>query len=534
MAAHAGTMFLFAAAFVLIIVPAAGLIRHLRALPRPQSAVERVDPFREWIGVVALGQMVLWCVLVGVLAAGLALVWAWWMRGLPRRARPWAMGVGLSPLLLPSYLAYAGWNLLRAPGTWLGDALAVAPVSIAANAWRAFALVGLTLWVWPLALLVLAPAAARLPRSVLEAMGADGAPPRVVLLHVVRMLWRDIARAAVLCALVMAGSAIPLHVAQVYTYSIWLWSEMNRVPDLRGVWLASWPLLAVAVAGAVFVLRLVPGASRDDGGADEWADGVAEVETRGQVQRGVWVVLTACAAALWACSVLVPLLLFVLSVREVSAFAEFWRQSGAAVWQSAHAAAWTGGVGALVLLAAWVSVSGVRSAEGRRSVSQVVLLLTVVGLVPGVLVGSAYALAAPASGLPLVVLTHLARFAFVGAIIGWWLGASEPADLRDARELDGGATFRGWLLACVRPRWAAVLGAAVAMAMLSLHEIESTVQVLPPGLDNLAQFLLDQLHYLRQDQLAAAGASMAAAGLLGAVAGGVLLAKARTGESERS
>lgn len=526
MAAHAGTLFLFAVAFVLIIVPAAGLIHHLRGLPRPLSAVERVDPFREWIGVIALGQTVLWCVVVGVLAAGLALVWAWWMRGLDARgARVWAMGVGLSPLLLPSYLAYAGWNLLRAPGTWLGDGLAVAPVSVAANAWRAFALVGLTLWVWPLALLVLAPAAARLPRSVLEAMRADGAPPRMVLVHVVRMLWRDIARAAALCALVMAGSAIPLHVAQVYTYSIWLWSEMNRVPDLRGVWLASWPLLAVAVAGAMFVLRLVPGAARDEG---------VEVEAGGQSQRGVSVALTACAAALWACSVLVPLLLFVLSVREVSAFAEFWRQSGAAVGHSAHAAAWTGGIGALVLLAAWVSVSGVRSAAGRRSASQVVLWLTVVGLVPGVLVGSAYALAAPASGLPLVVLTHLARFAFIGAIIGWWLGASESADLRDARELDGGATFRGWLLACVRPRWAAALGAAVAMAMLSLHEIESTVQVQPPGLDNLAQFLLDQLHYLRQDQLAAAGASMTAAGLLGAVAGGVLLAKARTGESERS
>ena len=116
MAAHTGTLFLLAVASVLIIVPAAGLIRHLGVLARPRSAVERVDPFREWIGMIALGQTVLWCVLIGVLAAGRALVRAGGTRGLGARgARVWAMGVGLSPLLLPSYLAYAGWNLLR-PG----------------------------------------------------------------------------------------------------------------------------------------------------------------------------------------------------------------------------------------------------------------------------------------------------------------------------------------------------------------------------------------------------------------------------------
>lgn len=522
-----GTILVCAAAFVLVAMPAAGLIRRLGAMPRPDAAAERVDPFREWSGVWALVQTVLWCGLIGLTASGLAIVWAWWMRGLGRRARVWAMGIGLAPLLLPSYLAYAGWNLLRSPGTWLGDALAVAPVAIAANAWRAFALAGLTLWVWPLALLVLAPAATRIPQSVLEAMRADGAATRVVARHVLRILAPDIARAAALVALVMAGSAIPLHVAQVYTYSIWLWSELNRVPDVRGVWLASWPLWAVAAAGSMFVVRALPGAGRDGGAESADAAGVS----RG---GGMSLLLTAFAATLWSCSVIVPLLLFVLSVREVSAFAEFWSQSGAAVGRSALVAAWTGALGALVLLATWAVVSCRRSAEGGRAAWQAVIWLTMIGLAPGVLVGSAMSLAAPASGAGLVVLTHLARFAFVGALLGWWLGASEPGDLRDAREIDGGSTFMGWLIACVRPRWTAAVGAAVAMAMLSLHEIESTVQVLPPGLDNLAQYLLDQLHYLRQDQLAAAGASMTAIGLAGAVVGGLLLAKAPRGESERS
>lgn len=526
--ANFGTLFLLAVASAVVVLPAAGVIRRLRELPRPEIALERVDPFREWSGVLALGQTVLWCGLMGLLAAGLALVWAWWMRGLGPRARGWAMGAGLAPLLLPSYLAYAGWNLLRAPGTWLGDALAVAPPWASVWAWRAIAMGGLTLWVWPLALLVLAPAAARVPRSMLDAMRADGAGSRVLLKEVLRLLAPDIARAAALVALVMAGSAVPLHVAQVYTYSIWLWSEMNRVPDLRGVWLASWPMLGLAVFGAMFILRLVP-ASRRRGAEPEATD------QRGQPRpRAAAAGLTAFACALWSCSVIVPLLLFVLSVREPSAFAAFVRESGAGIVNSVHVGAWVGAIGAAIVLAVWVAVANAPRTESSRIARQVVLWLAVVGLVPGVLVGSAFAQAAPAAGMALVVMTHLARFAFIAAIIGWWLGAGEPADLRDARELDGGRSCRGWLAACVRPAWGVVAGAAIALAMLSLHEIESTIQVLPPGLDNLAQYLLDQLHYLRQDQLAAAGAMMTGLGLAGAVGGGVLAAKRLISTSERS
>ena len=155
-----------------------------------------------------------------------------------------------------------------------------------------------------------------------------------------------------------------------------------------------------------------------------------------------------------------------------------------------------------------------------------VIWLAIAGLLPGVLVGMAYAQGSPASGIALVVLTHAARFAFIGALLGLWLANSEPPDLRSLRELDSAMTVRGWLEACVRTKWGVVIGAGVAVALLSLHEIESTVQVQPPGLANLAQYLLDQLHYLRQDQLAAAGATMTGLGLLGAIFGGVLLARA--------
>lgn len=530
--ADCGTVCLWGVLFLLVGMPTVQVIKRVWGMPRPDAVIERVEPLRDWAGVVAAGQTILWCSLIGCAAATLALVWAWWMRGLGRRGRLWAMGVGLTPLLLPSYLAYAGWNLLRSPGSWLGDALAVAPPWVSVWTWRGMAIGGLTLWVWPLALLVLAPAAMRVSQSVLDAMRTDGASAAMRARQVIWMLRGDLVRAAALCWLIMAGSAVPLHVAQVNTYTIWLWSEMNRVPDTRGVWIAALPMLVLAVAGAMFVLRLVPAGPRDAGEIDP--SELARPAGRGGAAGPM---LTGAACVVWAVSVVVPLLLFVLSVREPAAYPGFWREAGGGVASGLQVGAWVGGLGAIVLLAVWMVVATSATAEQRGMVGVHVFWFTVAGLVPGVLVGTAFAQAWTMSGSPgigLVVVTHLARFVFIASLVGWWLGASEPAELRGLRELDGATTVRGWLAACVRPRWGVVVGAAVALCLLSLHEIESTVQVQPPGLDNLAQYLLDQLHYLRQDQLAAAGATMTGIGLVGAVVSGVLIAKSGSGISERS
>ncbi len=516
-----GTALLWVITVVLVIVPAGQVFRRVWGMESPIAAGDRVGFFAHWAGPIALGQTVLWCSLIGVLAAGLGLVWGWWMRGLSGKARGWAMGIGMTPLLLPSYLAFAGWNLLRSPGSWLGDALAVAPPWASVWAWRGMAIGGLVLWVWPLALLVLAPAAGRVSQGVLDAMRTDGASSVMRAGQVLRMLRGDLARAAALCGLIMAGSAIPLHVAQVNTYTIWLWSEMNRVPDIRGVWIASLPMLGVAVAGAIFVLRLIPPGPGREGGEPE------NCEPPVHHRRGVAAVaLTGAACCIWAASVVAPMLLFVLSIREPSAYAGFWRDAGASVAASSRTGAWVGGLGSLVLLGAWVAVANGRGEDRTRRIGGPVLWLTIAGLVPGVLVGSAYSQGAAFSGASLVVATHLARFAFIGVLIGLWSGTSEGREHRGLRELDGAMTLRGWLAACVRGRWGVVMGGAVALGLLSVHEIESSVQVQPPGLESLAQYLLDQLHYLREDQLAAAGATMAGIGLVGAVIGGVLLSRA--------
>ena len=57
----------------------------------------------------------------------------------------------------------------------------------------------------------------------------------------------------------------------------------------------------------------------------------------------------------------------------------------------------------------------------------------------------------------------------------------------------------------------------VAAAALSLHEIEASVIVQPPGRESLAQTLLGFLHFSRMEDLSAAAINLVGLGLVGAV-----------------
>jgi len=105
----------------------------------------------------------------------------------------------------------------------------------------------------------------------------------------------------------------------------------------------------------------------------------------------------------------------------------------------------------------------------------------------------------------------------------------EPRELRDLREVDGAGGLTGWVAAWAIPNWGAWVGAALAAAILSFHEIEAGVLLRPPGAPNLAQQLLDWLHFSRDDRLAAAATNVMGFGIIVAYLAGYLLAGIRPG-----
>lgn len=481
----------------------ADALRYLtRADAEPLPFARALRPLFTSLGV-AIG--------IGALAAACAWPLAWVLASSNR----WRLlaPLLLTPLALPHTLAFTGWGVARSPDTLLGDLIVSAahdgarwlPIFVG----RALAVVGLALWAAPLAAIVQATSTARTPHALIETarLAAPPGPRRHAPL--VRMHAPAIAASIGLVAAVMLGSAVPLHLAQLPTSATVLWLELAETPaGQRGrVWLMATPTLALAVLAAGVITRSLfkPASSEDAPDADpprtEPATGIAGV-------------------LIWALAVLIPAGLMAITVGDWTVVGRFLSVHGEAVAHSAGVAACVG-----ASIAAIGALSGVCFSSNARPVRIATAALLAVflsaALIPGVLIGAAFASSATAipqireTAIP-IAAAHVARFGALGMLAGLISESLEPPALRALRRADGAVGLGPWCRAVLPRRWPLIAGAGVAAACLSLHEIEAAVMVQPPGPGNLAQLLLDALHFARQDVLAAgmlhlAGTSFVAA-----------------------
>ncbi|MDX2016688.1 MAG: hypothetical protein SFY95_03490, partial [Planctomycetota bacterium] len=174
-----------------------------------------------------------WTLGMGLASTLLAWAPAWWL------ARSGRLVWVVAPMLMPAYVAYTGWGQARAPGSWLGDAIERAAASGAESlpvlVGRALAAGGLVLWVWPVAAVVLAAWIGRIDRAVLEQLALDAPAGLRGRLRAcatrVRLAGPGVLAACACAALVLMGSAVPLHLARVPTYSITLWLALDQAPS---------------------------------------------------------------------------------------------------------------------------------------------------------------------------------------------------------------------------------------------------------------------------------------------------------------
>ncbi len=458
-----------------------------------------------------------------VLIAVLATVFGWPGARLLTRGRGavWAPLV-LTPMLVPSYLAYAGWGIVRDPGTLLGDALTRAAADGArwapVLAGKSIAVVALALWASPLAALVLASAMARQDPAVEDALRLEPAGPLARWRATLGMHRAGVLGSVGLVSLVMLGSAVPMHLAQLDTLALVVWRELAG--SARDEWWRSWvaaaPLLLVALAGGwviggVLVRRALAG--RDSGPRD------ASAGRRGPgaaVGEGV----------VWSLAVGAPVALFAWAMADWGSLGRFWRLSGSGAVSSLAVA----GLTAAACMVAGLALSAALSVGGRwaRLVAGAGVRLMLVGaLIPGVLVGAAVAEATGSVELGLggPVMACVARHSFVVGVVACWAAWSEPPTLRDVRVQTGGG-WRAWALASLPMQAPALVGAALAAGAMSLHEIEASVMVWPAGRDSLARQTLEYLHFSRMDELSAAAIWITGAGLVAALAAGGLIALA--------
>ncbi len=448
---------------------------------------------------------------VGVCATVIGLFGAWRARAAGAFGRVLVM----LPLALPSYLSYAGWSVFRAPGTWLGDWIGSLPgarageVGHAANV--AFAILGMVLWLWPLAAIIIGAHVRRLDADLFQLIRAEspGILGRCVLL--VRLLRPSILLSIMLVGLLALGTAIPLHVANVPTLAISVWLTLDRLPPDQA-WralLVAWPLWTIAcVAGWWLGSR-----------ATAWATGGrAAHATREGMRASTRGPLTLCW--LVGLSVVVPTAALVLSTRNLHSIGRFWRISGEGVMHGLAVGGMTAGAIGVIAIATGLALSarGMPLRVGRGFVRAMLML----GLSPGVLVGTGLvggwnrldASGIVTSGMLIEVLAHVARFGWIGAIAGCAMVRLEHPNLRDLRRADGAETLLGFARTGLMLNFPLLAAAGLGAGLLSFTEIECSVVVQPPGPGNLARQILNYLHFARIEEMSAAAVWIVGSGIL--------------------
>jgi len=487
--------------------PIAGVIGGVSAsiLSAP-SGFEQTTAQRAWTWS-SLGLSAAVALLIALIATALAWPAAWAIR----RDRRFALVAGVG-LLMPTYLAYAGWGMLRGPGSLVGDALARAPAWVARWFDLGLAVIGLSLWAWPLAAIVLAIGAVRLPAALLDMLALEPTGPARRTLVLLRLLRAWIAAAVGVVALVMIGSAVPMHLAQLPTAAIRLWTYLSLTSRPETVWLAAAPLLALATLGAILITRRI---DRPPGSTDP----TAPLNAAREPGRGGAATIAALVVVLL--SVAAPLALFFINLRNVSSLAAFWRLNARAVIESLATAFWVGLIAAALCAGIFIVRSCAPPLIARACVWAAAATVAL-GLVPGVLIGQSVAsltqtLGDAGEGRWPLVLAHATRFACVASIVGLILARQESPDERGVRRLEAGDSLSGFVALRLRPALGVIAAVGCASAVLSIHEIEATVQLARPGPQNLAQTLLNALHYARDEQLCAACINLVALGLVGAL-----------------
>lgn len=447
-------------------------------------------------------------------------------RILASRRKPMLFAILLSPLWLPATMLYAAGNLMRAPDTWLGSMIVTFSTSSPDLRWvtiwigYAVAVLGLAIWSAPIAAVFIASGLGIRSNLYNEMIALEP-------VGIVRRAWLWIRihqtvliSAWILITVLMLGSAVPMHLAQLETWSIVIWRQLaERSPDQWGiVWLSSWPTILIAAIGA-WVLTKAVVTQRESSSTDDRGHTVE------QLPKAVMLL----ALVVWALGALLPLFAMFITLDDLGSILHFWKIQSPAVRDSGLIALFTGSFTFLIALLVAITLAN-PSRTIRKLGALCVLLLCILGLIPGVLVGAAVArlpIDSFTSSWFAILLASCIRASFLGAIVGSLCASSESIERQSVRWQLAGASLVGWFQTRFPSIIMPLLGAGLIGTIYSFSEIEAAIMVRSPSMHNLPQQLLSDLHYARLEQLSAAGINLIVFGLLFSVVGSLLLSKRR-------
>jgi len=403
----------------------------------------------------------------------------------------------LMPLVLPRYVLYYAWTLLLSPTTLLGQILASRPAlaRLIGTLTSTGVLVG---WHWPLAALVLAQGWRGLDGRLWECASLEATPRQVFRYVTVPLLGRSIFLAFGVCFVLALSEFATFHLAGVETVG----TELAVLYELTGssgaVARAAWPVMGLAVVAAVVL----------SGASGQWVSKtVALTAVKARSNRSAWVVL----GLLLLVSLLAPVVLLVVNVTDLEPFRQF-------VTLHYDDLGWSLATAALAaVLAGMIAVNGLflvsRRDQGRvRSVWRHILGVTIylAMFLPASLMAVSLLKLLSVSGLTavrqnwlLVSAGQASRFAGLAFILLLLTRYPDRRTLTEMASLDGASDIQTWWHVHLRRTWPIWIGTFLLVTMFCLTELSATMVLLPAGLPNFAQRLLNQMHYARDQQVIA-------------------------------
>jgi len=474
---------------VLILLPLLILIAEAIHSPVPGGVMDRV--FASLLRSITLSTVIAASAVLLGYAPGRLL-------GTSRRHNDLVLLLLLMPLVLPQYLLYYAWNLLLSPTTSLGAYLCSRPHAAGFVATLTSSGV-LVLWYWPLAALLIAQGWRSIDRQIQDCASLDADACGRFRHITLPLLGRPLLMAFAVCFVLSLSEFATFNLAGIRTIGTELAVLYQQQYCVGSVARVAWPVAAVAMLVAVAMGK----------SSCAWQLSAAPSDTiTARSQRWRWLILL----LLFAVSLIAPAVLLVVNLRSFAPLDNFLKLHLDALLWSLLIAAVTAVIAHLIACGAFFLRQ--RDIDGRatawRSLSMIMrvtiflAMLIPASLVAGALLRMFTVLKLPAAfrqGWYIVSAGQAVRFAGIALIILTLMRQTQHKRLCEMAFLDGASTFAAWWHVHLPRTWPLLLGSFILIVMLSMTELSAAMMLLPAGLPNFAQNLLNQMHYAMDQQV---------------------------------
>jgi ABC-type Fe3+ transport system permease subunit/DNA-binding beta-propeller fold protein YncE len=415
--------------------------------------------------------------------------------GTSRKGKDLLLLLLLMPLVLPRYVLYYAWTLLLSPTTDLGRYFSTNP-ELARFVGTFTSSMVLVLWYWPLASLLIGQGWRNIDRQIRDCARLDASNFQIFNKITLPLLGRCMCLAFGVCFVLLLSEFTTFHLAGIQTIGTELAVLYELTGSASGLIRAAWPVIIVA-----FVLSIVLGKSTSSWDPTSAPVGTMELKSR----RWQWGVLF----ALVAVSLLIPISLLICSVTNTYAFKTFFRLH-------IDELAWSLAIAVVAAVVGYLIAFGALLLEKLTKIGRIlsIVVYTTIFLamfVPASLVAVSLLKIMAICNLPvffrqswcIVSVGQAARFSGIALILLILTRASHERHLSEMASLDGASWLKSWLYVHLPRTWRLFAGAFLLILMFSITELSATMVLLPAGLPNFAQRLLNQMHYARDQQVIA-------------------------------